>query len=124
MSEETKIKAKPGPKPKKVDFEVLDELCKLHCTGEECASVLQMDYDTLNAALNREVGVGFVDYFKIKSAGGKLSLRRAQYKAAKNGNIAMQIWLGKNWLGQSDKVENGSTDIAEALKELAEKLPD
>lgn len=33
----------------------------------------------------------------------KTSLRKHQLKAAKNGNAAMLIWLGKQYLGQSDK---------------------
>jgi hypothetical protein len=39
---------------------------------------------------------------------GTRSLRRLQYEAAKTGNVTMQIWLGKQWLGQKDRTE---TDI-------------
>ena len=35
--------------------------------------------------------------------GGKRSLRRMQWKAAKGGNTAMLIWLGKQLLAQTDK---------------------
>lgn len=34
---------------------------------------------------------------------GKASLRRMQFKAAQGGNVTMQIWLGKQYLGQQDK---------------------
>jgi hypothetical protein len=37
---------------------------------------------------------------------GRASLRRLQYKAAENGNPTMQIWLGKQWLGQKDRTES------------------
>jgi len=33
---------------------------------------------------------------------GRSSLRRLQWKSATNGNITMQIWLGKQYLGQRD----------------------
>jgi len=33
---------------------------------------------------------------------GKMSLRRRQWAMAEK-NVAMQIWLGKQWLGQSDR---------------------
>ena len=39
-----------------------------------------------------------------------ISLRRAQYQVAKDGNPTMLIWLGKQWLGQSEKP---SADVAE-----------
>jgi len=34
---------------------------------------------------------------------GKSILRRLQWQAALGGNITMQIWLGKQLLGQSDR---------------------
>jgi hypothetical protein len=34
----------------------------------------------------------------------KASLRRFQWKSAAGGNVTMQIWLGKQLLGQTDKV--------------------
>ena len=116
---------KSGPKPKVIDYQKLDAMCAIHCTGEECAAILNIDYDTLNAALERDGNVGFSDYFAIKSAGGKMSLRRKQYDQAMTGNSTMLIWLGKQWLEQSDKREDttpGDT-IAEALFEIADKLP-
>lgn len=36
-------------------------------------------------------------------------LRRAQIKSALNGNATMLVWLGKNRLGQTDKVEASVT---------------
>ena len=36
----------------------------------------------------------------------KASLRRMQYKAAEGGNVTAQIWLGKQILGQKDKLEH------------------
>ena len=100
-----KTAKKRGPKPKAIDYTKLDAMCAIHCTGEECASILGMDYDTLNAALKRDGNKGFSDYFKQKGANGKMSLRRKQYDQAMSGNSTMLIWLGKQWLNQSDKHE-------------------
>lgn len=43
---------------------------------------------------------------------GRASLRRMQFKNAQAGNVTMQIWLGKQYLGQKDKqeVENTGKD--------------
>ena len=37
-------------------------------------------------------------------------LQAKQFNSAMKGNITMQIWLGKQWLGQRDKVETISTE--------------
>ena len=97
--------------PKQLDYKTLDNLCAIQCTGEECAAILNIDYDTLNAALKRDGNKGFSEYFKLKGAKGKVSLRRKQFQTAEKGNVTMLIWLGKQYLGQSDKQEvSGSSD--------------
>ena len=53
---------------------------------------------------------------------GKLSLRRIQWTQAQN-NPSMAIWLGKNELGQSDKLSTENTINVNVLKSLME-LPE
>jgi hypothetical protein len=36
-------------------------------------------------------------------AKGRISMRRAQLRMLENGNATMGIWLGKQYLGQSDE---------------------
>lgn len=103
MSKETD----KGGRPKyQIDYTKLDAMCAIHCTGEECAAILGVDYDTLNRRLGEEGFSGFTEYFKLKGSNGKMSLRRKQYDQAMSGNSTMLIWLGKQWLGQADKSEN------------------
>lgn len=97
-----KMKTKPYSK---IDWDKVDNMCAIQCTGEEIAGVLDIDYDTLQRACKREKGMGFAEHFKQKSGAGKMSLRRKQYSVAMDGNPTMLVWLGKNWVGQSDKVE-------------------
>lgn len=89
----------------KIDWKKVDNMCAIHCTGEEQAGVLGVDYEALNRACKREKKMGFKEYFKLKSGAGKMSLRRKQYSEAIEGNTTMLVWLGKNWLGQTDKIE-------------------
>ena len=97
-------------RPKKeIDWETVRKLCAMQCTGEEIASFINVDYDTLNAAAKREHEMGFSDYFKKHSANGKISLRRKQYEVATSGNVPMLIWLGKQCLDQKDKQSNEHT---------------
>lgn len=94
-------------------------MAMIHCTGEEIAGVMQMDYDTLNRNCYDKFGYGISEYIKKNQANGKMSLRRAQWKSAENGNVTMQIFLGKQWLGQKDQAEVSLTRIEDdTLKEM------
>jgi len=97
---------KGGRPTKPIDYDKLAKMCAIHCTGEECAAILDVSYEHLNNTLKSEGHGGFLDYFKKHSASGKMSLRRKQFeKATVEGSIPMLIWLGKQHLGQSDKNE-------------------
>ena len=93
---------------KEINWNQVDQMCAIQCTGEEIAAVLGVDYDTLNKAMKREKKKSFTEYFKEKSAYGKVSLRRRQSRAAEEGNTTMMVWLGKQWLGQVDRQEKES----------------
>lgn len=86
-----------------INWELVEKLCGLGCTGEDIAGTLKIDYDTLNAAIKRKYKMSFSDYYKKHSASGNVSLRRKQYEVAMAGNVPMLIWLGKQRLGQADK---------------------
>lgn len=87
----------------------IEGMCEIHCTGEEIAGVLDIDYDTLNARVKDKYTVGFSDYYKRHQGKGKASLRRLQWEAAETGNTTMLVWLGKNVLDQTDKQEVSAT---------------
>jgi hypothetical protein len=106
---------KTGRPRKEVNFNLVDQLWKIQCTGEEIASVLDMDYDTLNARVKENFGIPFSDYFKRKSGAGKASLRRTQFELAKK-SAAMCIWLGKQYLNQREP----ETYIPEEPSEMPE----
>ena len=92
-------------RPKKdIDWEQLDKLCALHCTAQECASFLGISVDTLENKLRDQFKTTFSEYFRQKSAAGKTSLRRRQFEMAQT-TPSLAIWLGKQWLGQTDKQE-------------------
>jgi len=100
------VEINKGGRPRiELDLNTIDKLCAIQCTGEEIASVLSIDYDTLNRRLKQETGFSFTEYFIKKSGSGKASLRRRQFELAANGNPTMLVWLGKQYLGQSDKTD-------------------
>lgn len=95
-----------GGRPKKVlneeGKEAVKKLSTMMCTDEEIAMFLGVSPDTLTNSNNAET---FAECKKEGQANGKVSLRRMQFKSAERGNVTMQIWLGKQWLNQTEKQE-------------------
>jgi len=106
--------AKRGPKLKVVDWEEFDKLCGIQCTLPEIAAWFNVSEDTIERIVIREKHCKFAEYFNQKRSRGKIPLRRRQYQAAMDGNTALLIWLGKQYLGQSEKIEK--QDIVDGLK--------
>jgi DNA-binding XRE family transcriptional regulator len=97
-----------------VDEKLLEDLASIGCTTEEMATILGVSKRTLETRFCAVIEKGRADL--------DMSLRRQQVTVAKTGNVTMLIWLGKQRLGQSDKVENTvKTDrlneVIAALKE-------
>ncbi len=119
---EEERRAKGGRPAKLVpDDRTLNQLrgmALIACTQKEAAQILgvtdrafMMFLSTYSAA--REA-------WNDGSANGKQSLRRLQYANAQAGNVTMQIWLGKNWLGQSDNHQHHLTvSVPDPLREGA-----
>lgn len=100
---------KPNGRPKaEIDKTEFEKLCGLQCTLVEIAGFFNVSEDTIERWCKETYGATFADTFKSKSHGGKISLRRTQYKLAEK-SAAMAIWLGKQYLGQRDR------DIADAM---------
>ena len=93
----------PNGRPKKViNKDQFETLCYIQCTQEEICAVLDVCCDTLDNWCNENYGATFSKVYKDKRLGGKMSLRRKQWKLA-DTSATMAIFLGKNLLGQSDR---------------------
>jgi len=127
---ETKPKRKPRAKKKQeevgvvqpqIPLEELKRIALLSPSIEEVAFAFDISVDAAEREMNR---IDVMDALEVGRGGRKLSLKRAQWKAAMAGNTAMLIWLGKQDLGQSDKGTEGedaiemATKITVALKEM------
>jgi len=94
---------------KEIDWEEFEKLCFLQCTQQEIMGFFDIKTkDTLNTRIREQYGDEhcFSTIYEQKSQGGKISIRRKQFQVGMSGNVSMLIWLGKNWLGQSDKQEH------------------
>ena len=93
-----------GRPHKDIDKEIFENLCSIQCTMNEILAVLGISDKTLSAWCRRTYGKPFSEVFAIKRQAGFVSLRRTQFRMAEK-SAAMAIFLGKNYLGQSDKDE-------------------
>lgn len=100
-------------RPKKVLTEegakLVEKLASIFCPEEDIAEILGVSIDTMHNEDNNELFRGAILKGKTN---GKRSLRQTQFDIALRGNVKMLIWLGKQYLGQSEKVEldNGNAD--------------
>lgn len=119
--------AKMGRPRKEINQDQFERLCSLQCTLEEIASIFGCSEDTIERWCKRtyknEDGkqMTFAEVYKKHSATGKMSLRRWQFRSAESGNVSMQIWLGKQYLGQRDEQEIAITNT-DAQNQFAQVL--
>lgn len=103
-------KSKGGRPLTNIDKKIFENLCAIQATLVEIANIFACSEDTIQRFCKREYKMSFSEAFEKFSANGKVSLRRIQFKAAEAGNVTMQIWLGKQYLGQTDKQEMEVTE--------------
>lgn len=96
---------KPGRPKIVIDWGKVDGYLKAQCNGVEIAGILGVSPDTLYDKCVEDNKSLFSDYSTQKKAQGKEFLRAKQYATAMDGNVTMQIWLGKQYLEQRDKSE-------------------
>lgn len=103
-------------KMKKDSFE---ELCRIQCTKQEIKAVFGISEMGLNSFIKREYGPDCTpnEIIEFLRLGGKASLRRIQFEQAVK-NPTMAIWLGKQYLGQKDKVEQETTQRVEVVSDM------
>ena len=76
-------------------------------TDEECiAFEMGISVDTLYRRIKERYDLTYAEYRDIKRDRLNRNLRKKQYDTAMEGNPTMLIWLGKNNLGQADKVHS------------------
>lgn len=89
-------KNKRGRPKKEIDLATVEKLAAMQCTQEEIAQFFDVSVRTLQR------NPDFCHAFKKGIDTGKMSLRRLQWKAAEKGNTTALIWLGKQYLGQTE----------------------
>jgi predicted metal-dependent hydrolase len=92
----------PGKPKAKIDPEHVKALASAGCTVEEIADFLGVNKKTLERRFRGVMEKG--------RNTRNVSLRRKQVELAMRGDKTMLIWLGKQFLGQSDKTQLSGKD--------------
>ena len=92
---------------KKIDYDLAERLARIHCTNEEIASCLGISKSYWYDLIKRDAKLS--DTIEKARDEGRASLRRLQWQNATQGNVTMQIWLGKQILSQNDISRNEIT---------------
>jgi len=94
-----------GPKPKPITADQLRVLAAMQCTQEEIGAVFGLRRRHFLQRVEDEPALR--EAMEEGWAQGRMSIRRQQYDLLKSGNVTMAIWLGKQYLGQSDRLTHG-----------------
>ncbi len=88
--------------PKQIDTKRIEELITLGASEDEIANLMEIS--------ETEFRQRFRQLAARAKAHRSISLRRAQLQSAMDGNVRSLIFLGKQYLGQSNNPKNSEED--------------
>jgi hypothetical protein len=98
--------------------EVLDKIEKLAsimCTLQEIGDIIGCSHDTIQRNQNAKEAI------KRGIANAKQSIRKTQFDiATKLNSSIMAMWLGKVYLGQTDKIQNADDNVPLPIYDIIE----
>lgn len=83
----------------KANRELVRRLAEIHCSLAEISHITGIKEHTLEKKYKKEIESG--------KANGAMGLRRTQMSKAMDGDPRMLVWLGKQYLKQSDNPQGG-----------------
>ena len=118
-------RGQPIPRePKELDYKAIRSLAEIACTDREIAAVVGLSPEWLCKRKDKDKQLK--EAIETGRELGKKSLRRWQWDKAKEGNVTMLIWLGKQMLEQRDRLDHAvDTNISPAsIEQLIATLPE
>lgn len=105
--------ARPSKDLENMEFDGWDQLDALIIWADQeyCCEKLGVNTDTLTKKIREKFGCGFSEYKRKRQEPMRINLLKKQYDVAMSGNVSMLIWLGKQHLGQKDKVEQEVKEV-------------
>ena len=94
----------------------IEKLASIMCTLQEIGDIIGCSHDTIQR--NQEAK----DAIKRGVANAKQSIRKTQFDiATKLNSSIMAMWLGKVYLGQSDKVQNTDDNVPLPIYDITDE---
>lgn len=115
-------KGRPMYKLTEDGIKMVEYLASINCTQEEIAAGLRVAPNVLRNRLNKGL---FEDALRVGRENFKRSIRQSQARLLKKDNAAMAMFLGQNYLGQSNsnKIEIVDKSVSEmTYEELYERI--
>lgn len=112
-----------GRPKKQIDWALFEEACNVQCTQQEICAFLRINHETLTKHVLEHYGEPYSQVYNRFIEGGKMSLRRMQYKLAKT-NTGMCIWLGKQYLNQRDNIAmtHASPEVVKCFEDVMKQI--
>ena len=87
------------------EWDKVNIACQFKMPAKDVAGILECSVDTLENRIREKYDCTFSEFREQKMATTNLNLFSKQVSVALEGNVTMLIWLGKNYLNQTDKQE-------------------
>lgn len=84
---------------------------------------IQAKIKLIQRRIKEKFQCSFVQFRAQKLEGRKIQLRSWQWKNAENGNATLQIWLGKQYLNQTDKAPDEQNKPTEINVNISKYVP-
>lgn len=106
MDESIEPKKKMGRPKVEINERQFETCIQLPLTKSDLAAILGCSVPTIERYIKARFGCTFDTLREQKRSNFKKNILAKQYEMAVKGDRTMLIWLGKNYLEQSDKVES------------------
>jgi len=100
-----------------IDWDKIASFLRVGATLQEISFYFNISVPTLQKRCKEELGMSFGDFKNQCFSEGNIDLRKVQHEIAIKGNVQMLIWLGKNRLNQTDKIEK--TELGDRKIEIS-----
>lgn len=100
------------PKKYKISKDEVEKLASFGCSNRDIA-----DFYGCTESLISKSYSSFIIKGRAKR---KIKLRQLQWRAAERGNVSMLIWLGKQYLGQSEYPMGDEDEMVDGELEIVE----
>lgn len=120
-----KIKKKMGRPKIELDLEQLNKFMRLMPNLKDTAHFFDVSEDTIHLRIKEEYGITFTEFRDKNAVHSRMGIKRKMIEKAMGGDNTMLIWLSKNMLDMSDKVDtrhSGQIDQKTLIESPQEQL--